>query len=191
MRATASTWPPTTSPTCRRSRSRRCGRTARKVPRARWTSRRRWSRARCSRPPPTRRTPRCSAPRTRRAATCSTSSPSTGTLVPDRRGTRRVAPLRPRAGVEAAFAEARVLDREQVVARGDAGAAVGDDRRAFDDAGLGELRAQPVGREEAAVRVDVLARRDAVRARDVAGARVERLFVAAEALALAGVDHDV
>ena len=44
------------------------------------------------------------------------------------RAVRVAAPLRPRAGEQAAGAEPGVLEREQVVAGGDARAAVGDDR---------------------------------------------------------------
>src|SRR4051812_35196784 len=53
-----------------------------------------------------------------------------------------VAPLGPGARVEAAAAEARVLDDEQVVAGGDARAAVGDDRRDAVDADRGATLAQ-------------------------------------------------
>ena len=58
------------------------------------------------------------------------------------RAVRVAAPLRPRAREQAAGAEPGVLDREQVVAGGDARAAVGDDGLGAGDADLGELRAQ-------------------------------------------------
>src|SRR3954454_9877599 len=76
-----------------------------------------------------------------------------------------VGPLRPRAGIEPAAADARVLHDEEVVAGRDAGAARRDDRRfrAFDP-DRGEAAAQLVDRQEAPVRVDVLARGQAPRA---------------------------
>src|SRR3954471_9759623 len=80
-----------------------------------------------------------------------------------------VAVLRPRAWIQASGPEAGVLEREQVVTRGDARAAGGDDGRAVADAGGLEDRAEGVDRREPALLVDGLARRDAARARDVAG----------------------
>ena len=95
-------------------------------------------------------------------------------------------------GVQPPAPQPGVLEHDQVVAGGDAGAAVGDDRLGAVDAGRLEAAAQLVAREQAAVLAEVLARREAAGARDVAGPRVDRVRALAEvALALAGVDHGV
>src|SRR5688500_7384570 len=59
--------------------------------------------------------------------------------------------LRPGAGVEPTGGEAGQLERQQVVAGRDAGAAVADDRRPVGDAERREAAAQLLGREEPAV----------------------------------------
>ena len=73
--------------------------------------------------------------------------------------------------------------------RVDAGAAVDDSALLAVDAELGEAPAQLLGRLEAPVRAEVLGPRSAARARDVAGLGVDRLLLAAIALAGARVDQ--
>src|SRR3954462_15015439 len=107
------------------------------------------------------------------------------------RAVARVAVLRPRAGIEAALAEAGVLEWEQVVAGGDARAAGGDDLRGVLDARVGVDAAQRLDGDEAAALPDVLARRHAARAGDVTRARVQRLDVAAVAVVVARVEDEV
>ena len=95
-------------------------------------------------------------------------------------------------GVQPAGPEPGVLEHDQVVAGGDARAAVGDDRAGAVDAGRGEARAQLVAVEQPAVGAEVLAGRQAARAGDVAGPRVDRVGAGAGvALVLARVDHGV
>src|SRR4051812_18763629 len=85
-----------------------------------------------------------------------------------RRWARGVAPLRPRARIQAAAAEPGVLEQDEVVAGRDARAAVGDDGLAAVDAGRGEALSQALDRQQPAVGPEVLARGQAARARDVA-----------------------
>src|ERR1700760_802074 len=72
-------------------------------------------------------------------------------------GAGGVAVLGPGAGVQAAAAETGVLDHQQVVAGGDAGAAVGDERGGVGDAGLGQLLAELPDRQEPALGAQGLA----------------------------------
>ena len=68
-----------------------------------------------------------------------------------------------------------MLEHDQVVAGGHAGAAVGDDRARAVYAGLREAAAQLVDREQTAVGAEVLAGVEAAGSGDVARAGVDRV----------------
>src|SRR3954467_13764824 len=104
---------------------------------------------------------------------------------------RVAAPLRPRPRVEAAVSDSRALHDEQGVARRHARAAGRHHPSGPVDAHRRELAPELVDREEAAGRIDVLARGQASGAGDVARARVERIRLAEVPLALARVERDV
>ena len=115
------------------------------------------------------------------------SSTVTGSL-PRRRpvGIRR--PVAPRSLVQSRAGEAGELQREEIVRRAERGAAVGDHRPL---AGAERLVSPPerLGRQEATVRAEIGGERGAQGTRDVAGARVDRLRLAAVPLAGASVEE--
>ena len=98
-------------------------------------------------------------------------------------------PLAPRAGIEAAALEACHLGGEQEHACGHARAAIGHELAAALDAGGLEAGAEFLGRQEAAVRGELLEGK-VRRARDVARHRVDRLELAAVALGRSGVEQE-
>src|SRR5262249_51254382 len=103
-------------------------------------------------------------------------------------GIRR--PLAPRSGIELCALEACVLQREEVVARRDAGAAVTDDVIGGGGTGGGtEVRAGRFRRAERAAFVEIPSEEMIHRAGNVSGLLVDRLALAAIPLGRARVDE--
>src|SRR5215212_11279456 len=99
-------------------------------------------------------------------------------------------PLAPRSGIQPRAFHTRVLEREQVVAGGDARSAVADDvvgRRVAQ--GVLQPRAQFFGRAEQSALVEVPLEEIVGGARNVAGGLVDRFSFAAVALGCARVNE--
>ncbi len=102
-----------------------------------------------------------------------------------------MAVLGPGARVQPARPETGVLQGEEIVAGGHAGAAVADDAGVLRHAGAGQPLPQLRHGQERAVRGEVLAAGQAPGAGDVPGARIDRLGVTAVPGPVAGVQDDM